>query len=56
MRQDVATDRRIRAALWVEEFGSDVRIAIRTLSRAPIVTGVVLQTFALGIGAAARTF
>ena len=54
--QDVATDRRIRAALWVEEFGSDVRIAIRSLSRAPIVTGVVLLTFALGIGAATAVF
>ena len=56
VRQDVATDRRIRAALWVEEFGSDVRIAIRTLARAPIVTGVVLLTFALGIGAATAVF
>jgi putative ABC transport system permease protein len=54
--QDVATDRRIRAALWVEEFGSDVRIAMRTLSRAPTVTAVVLLTFALGIGAATAVF
>ena len=54
--QDVATDRRIRAALWVEEFGCDVRIAIRTLARAPIVTGVVLLTFALGVGAVSAVF
>ena len=54
--QDVATDRRIRAALWVEEFGSDVRIAMRTLSRTPTVTAVVLLTFALGIGAATAVF
>ena len=56
VRQDVAMDRRIRAALWIEEFGSDVRIAIRTLSRAPLVTGVVLLAFALGIGAATAVF
>jgi len=56
VRQDVATDRRIRAALWIEEFGSDIRIALRALSRAPIVTAVVLLTFALGIGAATAVF
>ena len=54
--QDVATDRRIRVALWVEEFASDVRIAIRTLARTPTVTAVVLLTFALGIGAATAVF
>jgi putative ABC transport system permease protein len=56
VRQDVATDRRLRAALWIEEFGCDVRIAIRTLARAPIVTGVVLLTFGLGIGAVTAVF
>lgn len=56
VHQDVATDRRIRAALWIEEFGSDVRIAIRTLARAPAVAGVVLLTFAVGIGAATSVF
>jgi putative ABC transport system permease protein len=56
VRQDVAADRRIRAMLWAEEFGADVRIAIRTLSRTPLVTAVVLLTFALGIGAATAVF
>ena len=56
VRQDVATDRRIRAGLWVEEFGSDLRIAVRMLARAPVVTAVVLLTFALGIGAATAVF
>ena len=56
VRQDVATERRVRVALWVDEFGSDMRIAFRALLRAPTVTGVVLLTFALGIGAATAVF
>ena len=56
VRQDLATERRIRAALWTEEFRSDVRIAVRTLAHAPTVTAVVLLTFALGVGAATTVF
>jgi predicted permease len=56
IRQDAATDRDMRATFWIEEFGSDARIALRTLSRTPIVTGVVLLTFALGIGATTAVF
>lgn len=55
-RQDVAADRRVRALLWVEELGSDLRIAVRTLARTPTVTAVVLLTFALGIGATTAVF
>ena len=50
-QQDVAADRRVRAVFWIEEFFSDLRIALRTLSRTPSVTAVVLLTFALGVGA-----
>ena len=56
VRQDVAVERRIRATLWIEEFASDMRIALRTLSRAPLVTMVVLLTFAVGIGATTAVF
>lgn len=55
-RQDVAADRRVRAALWIEELASDLRIALRTLVRTPTVTAVVLLTFALGIGATTAVF
>jgi putative ABC transport system permease protein len=55
-RQDVAADRHVRALLWVEELGSDLRIAARTLVRTPTVTAVVLLTFALGIGATTAVF
>src|SRR5215216_4953143 len=49
-RQDVAADRCVRTLLWLEELGSDFRIAARMLARTPTVTAVVLLTFALGIG------
>jgi predicted permease len=55
-RQDVAADRRVRVRLLLEEIGADLRIAARTLSRTPAVTGVVLLTFALGIGATTAVF
>src|SRR6185295_14596358 len=54
--QDVAADRRVRALLWIEEFGSDLRIAARTLRRTPTITAVVLLTFALGVGATTAVF
>src|SRR5258705_2862049 len=55
-RQDVAGDRRLRVRFWIEELGSDLRIAARTLARTPTVTAVVLLTFALGIGATTAVF
>ena len=55
-RQDVAADRRIRVALWAEELGSDLRIAARMLTRSPVVTAVILLTFAVGIGATTAVF
>ena len=55
-RQDIAADRRLRVALWIEEFGTDLRIAARTIARTPTVTVVLLLTFALGIGATTAVF
>ena len=55
-RQDVRLERRIRATLWLEDLAADVRIARRMLVRTPMVTTVVLMTFALGIGAATAVF
>ncbi|MGH7467803.1 MAG: ADOP family duplicated permease [Longimicrobiales bacterium] len=54
--EDIAADRRIRLLIWLEELGSDLRIALRTLARTPTVTAVVLLTFALGIGATTAVF
>ena len=55
-RQDIAADRRGRALRWVEELGSDARLAARTLARTPLITAVVLLTFALGAGATTAVF
>ncbi len=55
-RQDVAADRRVRLSLWFEALVSDLRIAVRTVARTPVVTAVLLLTFALGIGATTAVF
>ena len=55
-RQDIAADRRLRFWFWIEELGSDLRIAARTLARTPTLSAVVLLTFALGIGATTAVF
>ena len=55
-RQDAVVECRARAALWVEDLGSDLRICLRTLARTPTVTAVALLTFALGIGATTAVF
>jgi len=54
--QDIAANRRARVLLWLEELGSDLRIAARGFARTPIVTGVLLLTFALGLGAPTAIF
>lgn len=41
---------------WVESVGADLRFAYRTLRRAPVFTGVVTVTLALGIGATSAMF
>ncbi|HYV99478.1 MAG TPA: ABC transporter permease, partial [Gemmatimonadaceae bacterium] len=54
--QDVASQQRIRFRDRVAEFTGDLRIAARMLRRAPLVTGVVLLTFGIGIGAMTAVF
>src|SRR6266850_833750 len=55
-REKIAADNRAELDGWVEERGSDLRIAARTLARTPTVTAVVLLTLALGIGATTAVF
>lgn len=44
-------DREMRLTEWLEEFGSDVRFAVRQLRRAPAFALVAAITLALGIDA-----
>ena len=54
--QDAATERRLRVLQSIAEFGSDIRIAARSLARTPVIAAVVLLTLALGVGATTAVF
>jgi putative ABC transport system permease protein len=49
-------DREMRLTQWLEEFGSDVRFAVRQLRFAPAFALVAAITLALGIGANSAMF
>ena len=55
-RQDAAAQFRVSVRLRVEELLSDLKIATRTMARAPAVAAVVLLTLALGVGATTAVF
>ena len=42
--------------VWLEQLVQDLNYAIRTLRRTPVLTSVIIATFALGIGATTATF
>ena len=46
----------IRRPAWIDDFGKDVRFALRTFARSPVLTAAAVVTIALGIGANAAIF
>jgi predicted permease len=48
--------RDVRRLQWIDDFGADVRFALRTLRRTPTLAFAAITTLALGIGANAAIF
>lgn len=55
-RQDERKEATIHRHLIIEDLGQDVRIALRGLVHAPILTATIIATVALGIGATTVIF
>ena len=55
-QQDEQKETRMQRALMVEDFAQDVRISVRSLLRAPVLTLTILVTVGLGIGATTAIF
>ena len=48
--------RQVRGVHWIDELGTDVRVALRMLAKSPGFTVTVLITLAIGIGATTAIF
>lgn len=55
-RQDEQKESEIQRSLWFQDFSQDVRISIRSLLRAPVLTLTIVATVGLGIGATTAIF
>lgn len=54
--QDRQLEARVRRGLMIEEWLQDVRISLRGLLRAPVMTAAIVLTVGLGIGATTVIF
>jgi putative ABC transport system permease protein len=55
-RQDREKEDRVQRTLFVQDLGQDIRMGLRNLLRAPVVTLTVVVTVGLGIGATTAIF
>src|SRR4029077_6126703 len=55
-RVDEKGEDRVQRSLMLQDFAQDVRIAIRSLLRAPVLALTVVMTIGLGIGATTAIF
>jgi len=55
-RQDEEREKEMQRALLLEDFMQDLRIGIRSLLRAPVLTLTIIVTVGLGLGATAAIF
>jgi predicted permease len=55
-RQDEQKESDVQRALMFQDFGQDIRIAIRSLTRFPILSLTIIVTVGIGIGATAAIF
>ncbi len=55
-RQDEEKEKQMQRALLFEDFMQDLRIGIRSLLRAPVLTLTIIVTVGLGLGATAAIF
>ena len=55
-REDERGERNVQRTLWLQDFGQDVRIAVRSLLRTPVLALTIVLTVGLGIGATTAIF
>jgi putative ABC transport system permease protein len=56
LRQDEQRENDMQRALWLQDFTQDLRIGVRSLLRAPVLTLTIIVTVGLGLGATAAIF
>jgi putative ABC transport system permease protein len=55
-RQDERKEQEMRRALWMDDLVQDLRIGLRGLLRAPLMTSVIVLTVGVGLGATTAIF
>ena len=56
LRQDERREKDMQRTLWLQDFAQDLRIGVRSLLRAPVLTLTIIVTVGLGLGATAAIF